>query len=1016
MKDLLLVIAYSAAAIGLSFLTPRKVKAARKGAENAGGDDPTQLQIDADVVIKARRRRQGSGSASGGSGAPDSADVIDDHSIDPRTFTDTQEGSGRFGSWSLDASGLPAYRYEMNHRRNPRAYYVNTEGSDRRDHWHQFGNDHITGLAGNDGVVQVYLADHGGVFLNRYVPAHDPPRSLIGYLIEAERLLIQFFGRLRARYILWRMRNRIVPRGVNPAKPESPPAHGARSGFAYAGGYNYLSDGEETWATAYRYYPLGAGSGRRVFGIGYFETEFTHRNIRHRRRVYAPYGDDPVVLSDVEIENLRDVPVSIRCYEYWDVNVHQMRVQWLRSGLFAANGNQERILINRRFQPIVHEESGGQALRFQQQRSAGFDLTPDELSGLVDSRPPDVFLANLSGHDRRAVDYYVDKRTFFGSGRAFEPDAVRLRLDGKANAPNADDTMPYCLVFQHNLELAPGEKAQLRFAYGALADSDRSLDFLQRYNHDADVFAETEQAWKNQLPYFSNGRSPILNRETTWHAYSMLSSTVFNEFYASHYVPQGSAYLYLHGADGVPRDQALFALPLVYVRPALARQELIFLMQLRSTDTNALPYAFVGSGAQDNALGLHSKPSDLDLFFLLAMAEYLSATGDSSFLQERYPLFQPGRPPDKGLRLTVLEHIEAAFRHLETLGLGPHHLLVIGSGDWDDSIVAINSFKPTFDRSRTLREGESVPNSQMALHVLPLVAALIAPYDANLAQRMRTLTQTLRTALAEQWDQELGWFYRAWVWYDSGVNDVIGDSTLSLQAQVWALISGLAEELGVEDQLVQTIKMRLDDDSPTGAMLEPQGQVWPAVSQLLTWGYCRHHPELAWRSLNRHTFALHASVFPSIWFNIWTGPDGTNSKGMVEAGGTWASAVTPMTDCPMMNANQNAMALLGLLRVCGIEPAPSGDGLDIAPVAPPERYVLHTELLHLEVAPGKIAGEYCAANEGTTTLHIHVPTDAEKVVTTLKAEQVDLVVEHGQISLPLRFSKGDKIRFEVAWS
>ncbi len=989
MENLLLGIAGGIVVLSLIFLARHKVKAVTNPPQSTASDLPTQLQIDADAPL------------------------------DSDASTDQPEGSGAFGAWSLDADGLPVYRYELNHRLNPRAYYVNTQGFDRRDHWHQIGNDRITGLAGNDGVVQVFLADRGGIFLNRYAPPHDSPRSWLGYLMEAESLLIQVIGRLRACYIGWRMRDRIVPRGVNPYQPESQPesqqALAAKAGFAYAGGYSYLSDGEQTWATAYRYRPLGAEPGSRVFGIGYFETGFTHRDVRYGRRVYAPYGDDAVLLSDVEIENLRDTPVSLCCYEYWDVNIQQMRVQWIRSGLFASHGDQERMLINARFQPTVQAEREGQALRFQQQRFAFSDLTAEELSGFVDSHPPDVFLVNLSAGDQRAADYYYDKRAFFGGGTAFEPDAVRLKLDGKTNDPTNPNSMPYCLVFRHDIDLKPGETAQLRFAYGALPGSERSLAFLERYRHDVDVFARTQQAWKDQLATFTGDQSPILSRETTWHAYSLLSATLFSEFYAAHYTPQGSAYLYLHGADGVPRDQALFVLPLVYVRPALARQQLSFLMRLRSTDTNALPYAFVGSGAQDNALGLHSKPSDLDLFFLLAMAEYLSATGDTAFLHERYPLFLPGRPPGAGLRLTVLEHVEAAFKHLETLGLGPHDLLVIGSGDWDDSIVAINSFKPTFDRNRTLREGESIPNSQMALHVLPLVAALIAPHDAPLAERMLALAQTLRAALARQWDQEKGWFYRAWVWYYPDVNDLIGNSTLSLQAQVWALISGLAAELGIEDQLVQTIRTNLDDDSPTGAMLEPRGQVWSAVSQLLTWGYRRSDPQLAWRSLNRHTFASHAAVFPSVWFNIWTGPDGTNSKAMVNAGGTWASAVTPMTDFPMMNSNPNAMALLGLLRVCGIEPAPSGDGLDIAPSAPPERFTLHTELLHLEVAPGRIAGEYRAMNAGAITLHVHIPPDAEAVSITLRGIPLDLPVAHGRADLPLRFSQGERIPFEVVW-
>ena len=147
--------------------------------------------------------------------------------------------------------------------------------------------------------------------------------------------------------------------------------------------------------------------------------------------------------------------------------------------------------------------------------------------------------------------------------------------------------------------------------------------------------------------------------------------------------------------------------------------------------------------------------------------------------------------------------------------------------------------------------------------------------------------------------------------------------------------------------------------------------VWPAVSQLLTWGYTRSRPDLAWRSLQRHTFAAHANAFPDVWINIWSGPDGINGIEAENPGGTWSSPLTPMTDFPVMNANQDAMALLGLLRVCGIEPSPSGDGLLIAPQSPPEHFVLDLPLLRLEVAPGRIAGEYRALVDGSRVLHVH---------------------------------------------
>ena len=87
---------------------------------------------------------------------------------DPHVFASTAVGSGAFGRWILDHAGLPAYQYTADQYRNPHAYYPNSEQIDRRDHWHQIGNDRITALASNDGTIQVYLCDRGGVLLNRF--------------------------------------------------------------------------------------------------------------------------------------------------------------------------------------------------------------------------------------------------------------------------------------------------------------------------------------------------------------------------------------------------------------------------------------------------------------------------------------------------------------------------------------------------------------------------------------------------------------------------------------------------------------------------------------------------------------------------------------------------------------------------------------------------------------------------------------------------------------------------------
>ena len=76
---------------------------------------------------------------------------------------------------------------------------------------------------------------------------------------------------------------------------------------------------------------------------------------------------------------------------------------------------------------------------------------------------------------------------------------------------------------------------------------------------------------------------------------------------------------------------------------------------------------------------------------------------------------------------------------------------------------------------------------------------------------------------------------------------------------------------------------------------------------------------------------------------------------------------------PVMNSNADAMALLGLLRVCGIEPSADGKGLVIRPQVPRKRFVLDTKLIRLEVDGTRLKGEYRAQFGGTINLYVYAP-------------------------------------------
>ncbi len=185
-------------------------------------------------------------------------------------------------------------------------------------------------------------------------------------------------------------------------------------------------------------------------------------------------------------------------------------------------------------------------------------------------------------------------------------------------------------------------------------------------------------------------------------------------------------------------------------------------MQTQDVISGSMTYSFVGNGVASSALGLHEYPSDLDIYLFFALQEYLSVTGDFDFLSESIP-FHPKNSssfPPGAQGYTVLDHIRVAFTHLNTsVGLGPHGLLKIGDGDWDDGVVYLDPSPLAV--AFTIENGESVPNSQLAIFVLPELAETLETIDSVLSDQMLQLSQTLNESILQVYGSR--WFGRAWM-------------------------------------------------------------------------------------------------------------------------------------------------------------------------------------------------------------------------------------------------------------
>lgn len=487
----------------------------------------------------------------------------------------------------------------------------------------------------------------------------------------------------------------------------------------------------------------------------------------------------------------------------------------------------------------------------------------------------------------------------FAASLAGEPARIRSMRRGRRTRVAIEVPLP-----------AGATRARVSFAMGVAPEDEvpAALAALGAASREG-----TAAAWRRQFE-LELPAAPDLAREMAWHAMYLRSAQVRDSVLGARYVPQGSAYGFVHGLQGGVRDYCITAVALAVFDPDAARETLRLCLRLVRPD-GSIEYAHTGAGRATGAV-IHRAPSDLPLFLLWAASELAYATGDRAFVDEARPV------------------LEQSFRWLrDHIGLGPHGLLRVASGDWNDPITAFAPSRRAFHR-----RGESAFNSAMAAYVLPRAAALLPAEAAS----MRALADGLRGAMEDAWAGE--WFLRGF----DGQGGALGRDRLFLDANAWCLIARIGSD-AQRAALVRAIAARCDDPSPIGptvldrparvrgGLLPPgwdtNGGVWAAISAFAAWGYALHDPERAWRCLGKQTLAAHARAYPGVWYGIWSGPDAWNSHHGERAGETFVQPATPMREFPVMNSNAHAGPLLALARVLGLEATP--DGIRAVRPAPP---------------------------------------------------------------------------------
>ena len=735
-------------------------------------------------------------------------------------------GSGYFGNWIEDEFGLPAFQYTCDQTTDAKAVtQVNPGVLTSTEHVHQIGNDRISAITSNYGHVRVRQDEGAPKFLNDYAPDRG-----------------------------W-----------------------------FAGGFGYLTDGNILLSS---YYPGGSKSFDRVFGAGYFRKKIEGASLIDGDSlvvghvIFAPFGDDPVLISQVTVTNSGNSETNLRWIEYWGCQLYQFSFRSFMEGFGGKSMHDLRRDLGTRFSHSFSKVAGGAGL-LEKKEFLGRDPAEDkQFQGMVanleknpnpfltapakdlprsvefdDLNPPPTFLVSL---DASADSFATASKKFFGSGGVANPDGLKGEFDGDITSTGPDSA----LLLERKFTLKPGETKTLTFLYGYLPSGFDLDALISKYRQNAaTALRDLSAQWKKNSVHFSTPDEPWVERETAWNYYSLRSGFSYDDFFHEHIISQASIYQYVMGFQGAARDPLQHVLPFLFTEPRLVKEVLRYTLKEVRPD-GSIPYGMVGHGMPMPTVSDNS--SDMPMWLLWAVSEYILANRDVRFLDSEVVTAYGGAAKaahwEGANRASIRSLLARCFNHLvNDVQTGEHGLMRMLQDDWNDALV--QAWVPPASVKECLEKGESVLNSAMAAYVFDYYARMLtyAGGDERITTPIRKKAEEHRAAVRAQWTGK--WFRRAWLGPKEGW---LGEKGLFIEPQPWAIIGATASQEQTRT-LVQNIDRELRRVSPIGAVqindssdrvghgtwpTEPgtsvAGGVWPSLNQTLIWALASVDQKLAW--------------------------------------------------------------------------------------------------------------------------------------------------------------------------
>jgi cellobiose phosphorylase len=354
-----------------------------------------------------------------------------------------------------------------------------------------------------------------------------------------------------------------------------------------------------------------------------------------------------------------------------------------------------------------------------------------------------------------------------------------------------------CAVLGVDMKLAPGESKEFAYIFALDENWDGVAKLIKKYREQEQVekgFAQTRNFWAERLETFQvespdKGFDRFVN---TWGAYNSVSTLQYARMISTDHM----------GTDGLRyRDTTQDALAVANLEPAysLSRMEQVFEQQTQDGGGCMSFYPHTSMATTD-----YPHRSDNTVWPVYTIKNYMAETGDFSVLDRQIKYRDQGED-------NIYEHMLNGLKHIYDRR-GPNGLPTMFYADWNDSLAMFAD-----------KDAESVMLGQQMVYsckeFIELAELKNKPEDVQWCREVASELSAIINS-DKVWDGE--WYRRLLL----SNGKLLGSSSCAqgqiyLNAQSWAVISGIADFENRGQVAMDAVKRKLDTEFGVAILTPP---------------------------------------------------------------------------------------------------------------------------------------------------------------------------------------------------